>query len=787
MDQPNLPYSEPSKTFGIGPPPPDIVNPLDRLARRPARLAPPKITPPFPLPFSTTPHLSAAHDTMSINFAPPSRSKINSHNSSTSPQSDKHMKDSNESSLMNEQENVVVTDVIKREDGDEGAITSDGELPPPPPPAKLSEDGDHSEEGECDSEPEDGELGDGQGDPKRKEHRHTEGRSRRDGRSRHSPRDNVIPLVKKNPGPPVPQLDPVQRKLERIASKQSSPFREPSYRDRNFRERGGDRGPERGPDRGPERGPDRGPERGPDRGPERGPDRGPERGPDRGPEMEDSNRNNGSSHEERSNQRARFPPRDNRSLDKYRREGRSMRPGDMPSLISLPPMPVISSSSKGKDFPPLSFGANAGIPPPIPPLIPPVPGAAWPPPPGPMGPLPGRHERGKDGKYDDVKMKESFDMYHKAWESYYGMSKDRPKSSREKPPHPGDRRSRTPENRDKFPAPPPAGGAHGPPPGMPGPFPGMMPGMIPGMPPHMAPRAGSKESAWERGLKVSKKIREEVRRNEKSDEESDDSHPGKLQSKIVMKENSVKSRSPSNPPKGKSTRRLSPLSDGGASSNGQHGQHAHQPYPPRLTPERYRGAYERKPPSHEDMKKPKAPHPGGDAAWHDPWMRPNSPKDRKRQHSRSSSSSDSSSNDSDSPQHKRLQELKRHIDLANRRRKAKKDAAKLKRLKEKLSPSEFELLTRKRAKRLSDAASKSKHESDSDSASDDSSSSSSSAGSISPGNYAGKLADSPTSPVSSPDFSYKDKKKTKEVLIRQLQKVEKQLEKKKKDEKRRHS
>ena len=73
-------------------------------------------------------------------------------------------------------------------------------------------------------------------------------------------------------------------------------------------------------------------------------------------------------------------------------------------------------------------------------------------------------------------MKESFDMYHKAWESYYGMSKDRPKSSREKPPHPGDRRSRTPENRDKFPAPPPAGGAHGPPPGMPGPFPGMMPG-----------------------------------------------------------------------------------------------------------------------------------------------------------------------------------------------------------------------------------------------------------------------------------------------------------------------
>lgn len=99
MDQ-NLPFSEPSKSFGIGPPPPDIVNPLDRLARRP-RLAP-HLTPPFPLPFSA-PHLSAAQDTMSLNFAPPPRSKINSHNTSTSLLSDKHMKDSNESSLMNEQ------------------------------------------------------------------------------------------------------------------------------------------------------------------------------------------------------------------------------------------------------------------------------------------------------------------------------------------------------------------------------------------------------------------------------------------------------------------------------------------------------------------------------------------------------------------------------------------------------------------------------------------------------------------------------------------------------------
>ena len=55
----------------------------------------------------------------------------------------------------------MVTDVIKREDAEEGAITSDGELPPPPPPTKQSaEEGEHSEEGECDSDPEEGELGD---------------------------------------------------------------------------------------------------------------------------------------------------------------------------------------------------------------------------------------------------------------------------------------------------------------------------------------------------------------------------------------------------------------------------------------------------------------------------------------------------------------------------------------------------------------------------------------------------------------------------------------------------
>ena len=48
---------------------------------------------------------------------------------------------------------------------------------------------------------------------------------------------------------------------------------------------------------------------------------------------------------------------------------------------------------------------------------------------------------------------------------------------------------------------------------------------------------------------------------------------------------------------------------------------------------------------------------------------------------------------------------------------------------------------------------------------------SSSGGSLSPGNMAGKLADSPTSPVSSPDGRYKDKKKKKEILMRQLQRV----------------
>lgn len=94
----------------------------------------------------------------------------------------------------------------------------------------------------------------------------------------------------------------------------------------------------------------------------------------------------------------------------------------------------------------------------------------------------GRHERERskggerDPKFDDAKLKESFDMYNKAWETYYsGMGKDRPKSSREKS-HPTERRSRSPpETRERYSGPPTTGPSHHPH-GMPGPFPGMMPG-----------------------------------------------------------------------------------------------------------------------------------------------------------------------------------------------------------------------------------------------------------------------------------------------------------------------
>ena len=53
----------------------------------------------------------------------------------------------------------MVSDVIKVEDG---GLSDDGEEPPPPPPGapRSQEEEEHSEEGECDSDPEEGELGD---------------------------------------------------------------------------------------------------------------------------------------------------------------------------------------------------------------------------------------------------------------------------------------------------------------------------------------------------------------------------------------------------------------------------------------------------------------------------------------------------------------------------------------------------------------------------------------------------------------------------------------------------
>ena len=92
---------------------------------------------------------------------------------------------------------------------------------------------------------------------------------------------------------------------------------------------------------------------------------------------------------------------------------------------------------------------------------------------------PGERGRREDEKFDDVKIKESFDMYHKAWESYYsdikGKDKERvPKerSSRERT-FPSERRSRSPgETRERFSAPPPPAGHH---PAIPAPFSGIMP------------------------------------------------------------------------------------------------------------------------------------------------------------------------------------------------------------------------------------------------------------------------------------------------------------------------
>ena len=74
---PEFPYPEgPPKPFGAGPPPPDIVNPLDRLAKRP-RPVPFHGMPPYPMPIVPQGAV-IAHDTMSQNFAPPPRAKLSS-------------------------------------------------------------------------------------------------------------------------------------------------------------------------------------------------------------------------------------------------------------------------------------------------------------------------------------------------------------------------------------------------------------------------------------------------------------------------------------------------------------------------------------------------------------------------------------------------------------------------------------------------------------------------------------------------------------------------------------
>lgn len=93
--EPRFPYpGEPDKTGSVGPPPPDILNPLDRLARRPRPHMPPHCPMPFPHP-----HITAAHENaMSLNFAPPQRAKISPPNRSGSP-----VRDTSDSCNMSEQ------------------------------------------------------------------------------------------------------------------------------------------------------------------------------------------------------------------------------------------------------------------------------------------------------------------------------------------------------------------------------------------------------------------------------------------------------------------------------------------------------------------------------------------------------------------------------------------------------------------------------------------------------------------------------------------------------------
>lgn len=94
-------FSSPdSAVLGLGPPPPDNPNPLDRLAK-PRPRGPPLMLPPFPTP----PVHKPRHDTiMSLNFAPPVRPKVTPHNPHDSNISERLMKDTHEKSrIMSEQ------------------------------------------------------------------------------------------------------------------------------------------------------------------------------------------------------------------------------------------------------------------------------------------------------------------------------------------------------------------------------------------------------------------------------------------------------------------------------------------------------------------------------------------------------------------------------------------------------------------------------------------------------------------------------------------------------------
>jgi len=744
------------------------------------------------------------------------------------------------------QDNCVVAEGGDYEEGE----CSDGEPPPPPPaPRPVNSQSfppvnknkpvlEEGEEGECESD--EGECSEGELEvvPKKdKEAVIVEDK----------PKDAYIKLDTENtkpapiervPSPPKePKAEPrekppviakINHKLEDIATRKNAPAppppapssreREPNYRDRDYRERPNDwRPPQEGNFREGRNGHGFNDQR--------------MRGP---PQME----------RPRSGEMARAIPHPDfnrkpfqHQLPKPSEKKRDlptagMRPGDMPSLISLPPMPQLNSS-KGKvpDFPPMPspYGSSNSprIPPPSMPNQPP----GWNAPPArppimhPAIPLypdrnPGNRDPNRDREHtsssrrggehmDDRHIRDYYNFYNRAWEDYYksdkGSSSDRHRGR--------DGRDRSPE-RGGFPPPMPGPMPGMPMPGMPGMPPGM-PGMPPGMPGMPDQRGRSKESAWLRGLKANQKVLEEVKRKPEavSDEEESDDEP-KVHSRIVMKspaipEDQRSHRSRPTPDdqgsyKSHHTPDSSPEDANGhpASRSGHGSEHGSAK---RLTPERYRGVYERKPLPTEERKPRKKSEERkrvGDVEWRDPWMRPGtSPKDRKRPLSKSSSSSDSSSGSSSPDLGGSIQALKAQYKKDKARRKKEfLDAEKLRKLKHKLSPSDYEMLVRKRSREMdlprNYAKRETRNETESESDGESGSSSSSSIGSASPG-MAGKLADSPTSPPSSPDLrrgkkskvspggSINSTKRKKEILLKELQKVEDKL-KRKKDDTRKH-